>query len=79
MAMNITKVKLLTRYIQRTWRFTLDNRSFYYLTNRKNKCTEVFTCDDGARQYYIINQYLPLPQTNREQGIRKFFALLMLQ
>jgi hypothetical protein len=78
--MNITRVKLLTRYAQRVWKFNLDGREFRYVTNRKHKFTEVYTFhDDGERLYYMIERYLPLRSINREQDIRKFFTLLMLQ
>ncbi len=76
--MNITRVKKLP-YAQRIWKFTLDDTKYMYITNRKRKYTEVFNIDNEYKFYHIINEYLPLDDTNRERDIRKFFALVMLQ
>lgn len=76
--MNITKIKKLP-YAQRIWKFTIDNRKFFYLTNRKRNYTEIFTVDDGFYIYHRIDKYLSLDPHNKEQGIRRFLFLTMLQ
>jgi hypothetical protein len=79
--MNITKIKQIYSD-QKAWNFKLDGRRFIYITNRRGNYTDVYTVDATLPFIsYSIPKYIPLDPDpiNREQSIRKYFALIMLQ